>query len=209
MERQQDYVLRTVEERGVRFVQLWFTDVLGTPKRFNITPAELENALEEGMTFDGSAIDGFSRVQESDVLARPDPKTSSCCPGVGDDAPVARMFCDIANLDGTPFEGDPRHVLRRTLERAREQGFTLLRRPRDRVLLLRAPTRRAARDRSTPARYFDLTAGRPDQRPAPADGPHPRGDGHPGRVHPARGRARASTRSTCATPTPSRWPTPS
>ena len=85
MERQQDYVLRTVEERGVRFVQLWFTDVLGMPKSFNITPAELENALEEGMTFDGSAIDGFSRVQESDVLAMPDPKTFQLLPYQADD----------------------------------------------------------------------------------------------------------------------------
>ena len=80
MERQQDYVLRTVEERGIRFIQLWFTDVLGTAKSFNITPAELENALEEGMTFDGSAIDGFSRVQESDVLAKPDPRTFQILP---------------------------------------------------------------------------------------------------------------------------------
>src|SRR5258708_11996063 len=80
MERQQDYVLRTVEERRVRIVELWFTDVLGIPKSFSITPAELENALEEGMTFDGSAIDGFSRVQESDVLARPDAKTFQLLP---------------------------------------------------------------------------------------------------------------------------------
>ena len=80
MDSQKDYVLRTVEERGIRFVQLWFTDVLGIPKAFNITPAELENALEEGMTFDGSAIDGFSRVQESDVLAVPDPKTFQMLP---------------------------------------------------------------------------------------------------------------------------------
>src|SRR5579863_4053248 len=80
VERQQDYVLRTVEERGVRFVQLWFTDVLGTPKHFDITPAELEDALEEGMTFDGSAIDGFSRVQESDMLAKPDAKTFQLLP---------------------------------------------------------------------------------------------------------------------------------
>src|SRR5581483_12229889 len=70
-----EYVQRTVEERGIRYIQLWFTDVLGTPKSFSITPAELENALEEGMTFDGSAIDGFSRVQESAVLARPDANT--------------------------------------------------------------------------------------------------------------------------------------
>src|SRR5215510_10366983 len=98
MERQQDYVLRTVEERGIRFIQLWFTDVLGTAKSFNITPAELENALEEGMTFDGSAIDGFSRVQESDVLAKPDPKTFQILPARPDDELVARVFCDIVNL---------------------------------------------------------------------------------------------------------------
>ncbi len=124
MHSQQEYVLRTVEERGIRFVQLWFTDVLGTPKTFSITPAELENALEEGMTFDGSAIDGFSRVQESDVLARPDPKTFQILPWHAAEVPVARVFCDLFNLDGTPFEGCPRHVLRRTLDRARERGFT-------------------------------------------------------------------------------------
>ncbi len=129
MQSQRDYVLRTVEERGIRFVQLWFTDVLGTPKGFNITSAELENALDEGMTFDGSAIDGFSRVQEADVLARPDPKTFQLLPWHHDDAQVARVFCDIANLDGTPFEGDPRHALRRTLERARAAGYTFFASP--------------------------------------------------------------------------------
>jgi glutamine synthetase len=129
VERQTDYVLRTVEERGVRFIQLWFTDVLGVPKSFHITPAELENALEEGMTFDGSAIDGFSRVQESDVLAKPDPKTFQLLPYLADEAPVARVVCDIANLDGSPFEGDPRHVLRRALERARSHGFTFFTAP--------------------------------------------------------------------------------
>ena len=113
-----------MEERNIRFVQLWFTDVLGTAKTFSITPAELENALEEGMTFDGSAIDGFSRVQESDVLARPDPKTFQLLPWHPDDIPVARVFCDLFNLDGSPFEGCPRHTLRRTLDRARDQGFT-------------------------------------------------------------------------------------
>jgi len=113
MERQQDYVLRTVEERGVRFIQLWFSDVLGTPKHFDITPAELEDALEEGMTFDGSAIDGFSRVQESDVLARPDPRTFQLLTLYSGAEPVARVVCDIYNLDGTPFEGSPRQVLRR------------------------------------------------------------------------------------------------
>ena len=124
MERQQDYVLRTVEERGVRFIWLWFTDVLGQLKSFAITPAELENAFAEGMTFDGSSIDGFSRVQESDVLARPDPNSFELLPWVDPDAPAARMFCDIANLDGSPFEGDPRQVLKRNLDRARERGYS-------------------------------------------------------------------------------------
>ena len=123
MEPQLDYVLRTVEERGIRFIQLWFTDVLGTAKSFNITPAELENALEEGMTFDGSAIDGFSRVQESDVLAKPDPRTFQILP-LRENPPVARVFCDILNLDNTPFEGCPRQVLRRTLDKAHQSGFT-------------------------------------------------------------------------------------
>ena len=87
MERQQDYVLRTVEERGVRFVRLWFTDVLGQLKSVAISPAELENAFDEGMHFDGSAIDGFSRVQESDVLAKPDPNSFELLPWAkGDDA---------------------------------------------------------------------------------------------------------------------------
>ena len=88
MRSQEEYVLRTVEERGIRFVQLWFTDVLGTPKTFSITPAELENALDEGMTFDGSAIDGFSRVQESDVLARPDANTFQLLPWHGHGQPA-------------------------------------------------------------------------------------------------------------------------
>jgi len=131
---QEEYVLRTVEERGIRFVQLWFTDVLGTPKTFSITPAELENALDEGMTFDGSAIDGFSRVQESDVLARPDASTFQLLPWHGHgqagldggktQTQVARVFCDVVDLDGSPFQGDPRHVLRRSLDRAHDRGFT-------------------------------------------------------------------------------------
>jgi glutamine synthetase len=124
VERQQDYVLRTVEERGIRFIQLWFTDVLGVPKAFAITPAELENALEEGMTFDGSAIDGFSRVQESDVLAKPDPRTFQILPLQNGEDSVARVVCDVLSLDGSPFDGDPRNVLRRSLDRAREKGFS-------------------------------------------------------------------------------------
>jgi glutamine synthetase len=123
MQSQAQYVLRTVEERGVRFVQLWFTDVLGRHKAFHVTPAELEDALDQGMTFDGSAIDGFSRVQESDVLARPDLTTFQLLPWYHE-AGVARVFCDITNIDGSPFEGCPRQQLRRVLENAHDQGYT-------------------------------------------------------------------------------------
>ena len=124
MQSQAQYVLRTVEERGVRFVQLWFTDVLGRHKAFHVTPAELEDALDQGMTFDGSAIDGFSRIKESDVLARPDLTTFQLLPWYEEGAGVARVFCDIYNIDGSPFEGCPRQQLRRVLADARQQGYT-------------------------------------------------------------------------------------
>jgi glutamine synthetase len=126
MERQQDYALRTVEERGVRLIRLWFTDVLGQLKSVAISPAELEVAFEEGVHFDGSAIDGYSRVQESDVLARPDPSTFELLPWNREDDVSARMFCDIRNHDGSPFNGDPRHVLKRNLDRANDKGFQFM-----------------------------------------------------------------------------------
>lgn len=119
-----EYVLRTVEERDIRFIRLWFTDVLGFLKSFAITPAELETAFEEGMGFDGSAIEGFARFQESDMLARPDPSTFQVLPWRPEQAGVARMFCDVLTPEGVPFSGDPRHVLRRALQRAQEMGFT-------------------------------------------------------------------------------------
>jgi len=157
VERQIEYVLRTVEERGVRLVRLWFTDVLGQLKSFAISPAELENAFEEGMQFDGSAIDGFSRIQESDVLARPDPNTFELLPWSEKDATSARMFCDIATLDGTPFQGDPRQVLRRNLDSAREQGYSFFVAPEMEFFYF------ASGDPSRPLEpldsgsYFDLT----------------------------------------------------
>jgi glutamine synthetase len=126
MERQNEYVLRTVEERGVRLIRLWFTDVLGQLKSVAISPAELESAFEEGMHFDGSAIDGFSRVQESDVLAVPDPNTFELMPFATDDETSARMFCDVLNHDQSPFEGDPRQVLKRNLDRAHDKGFSFM-----------------------------------------------------------------------------------
>ncbi|HAX81785.1 MAG TPA: glutamine synthetase [Actinobacteria bacterium] len=124
MGKQEDYVLRTVEERGIRFIRLWFTDVLGYLKSFAITPAELETAFDEGMQFDGSAINGFSRVQEADMLAHPDATTFQILPWRDDHVGVARMFCDLTTPDGEPFEGDPRSVLKRNLRRAADLGFT-------------------------------------------------------------------------------------
>ena len=123
MNKQAEYVLRTVEERGIRFVRLWFTDVQGFLKSVSISPAELEVAFEEGMTFDGSAIDGYARVQEADMLAKPDPSTFAVLPWQSEQ-PVARMFCDIHSPDGEPFSGDPRTVLKQNLERASEMGYT-------------------------------------------------------------------------------------
>ncbi|MEW6059228.1 MAG: glutamine synthetase family protein [Actinomycetota bacterium] len=118
-----EYVLRTVEEHGIRFVRLWFTDVLGFLKSFTITSQELEGAFAEGMGFDGSSIDGFARIEESDMVALPDPLTFQLIPWKAE-AQVARMFCDVLNTDGTPFEGDPRHVLKRQLKRAADLGYT-------------------------------------------------------------------------------------
>src|SRR4029453_14377368 len=126
LDQHREYVLRTVEERGVRLVRLWFTDVLGSLKSFAISPAELENALEDGMTFDGSSIDGFSRIQEADVLAIPDANTFEVLAWGDAKAPEARVFCDIHRLDGTPFGGDPRQTLRRNLQSALDQGYSFL-----------------------------------------------------------------------------------
>ncbi len=123
-EQQRAYVLRQVEDRGVRLIRLWFTDVLGNLKSLAISPAELENALEDGMTFDGSSIDGFSRIQEADVLAKPDPDTFEILPWADPDEPEARVFCNIHALDRAPFDGDPRQVLRRHVKAAHEAGLT-------------------------------------------------------------------------------------
>jgi glutamine synthetase len=126
MDRQQEFVLRTLEERDIRFVRLWFTDVLGFLKSVAVAPAELEGAFTEGIGFDGSAIEGFARVYESDMVAKPDPATFQVLPWeTADGGPYsARMFCDIQMPDGSPSWADPRHVLRRQLSKAAEAGFT-------------------------------------------------------------------------------------
>jgi len=131
MDRQTEFVLRTIEERDIRFVRLWFTDVLGMLKSVSVAPAELESAFAEGIGFDGSAIEGFARVHESDMLARPDAATFTVLPArVGDSGQgVARMFCDILMPDGTASYADPRHVLKRALGKAAEMGFTFYTHP--------------------------------------------------------------------------------
>jgi len=122
--KQQEFVLRTIEERNIRFIRLWFSDVLGTLKSVAIAPAELENAFDEGIGFDGSAIEGFARITESDMLAKPDPATFSILPWRTEAPGAARMFCDITMPDGSPSHSDPRNVLRRTLDKAAKMGYT-------------------------------------------------------------------------------------
>ena len=120
-----DYVLKTVEERGVHFVRFWFTDVLGMLKSFAVTDTELEGAFEEGMGFDGSSIDGFTRLEESDMIAMPNPESFAVLPWRPTEQGVGRMFCDIVKPDGEPFEGDPRYALRRMTDKAADMGFTM------------------------------------------------------------------------------------
>ena len=116
-------VSRIVKDKEVSFIQIWFTDILGVLKSFSIRPSELEEAMIEGMGFDGSSIEGFARIQESDMIAKPDPCTFQILPWRPDEKPVARMFCDILQPDGSPYAGDPRYVLKRMLAKAAEKGY--------------------------------------------------------------------------------------
>jgi glutamine synthetase len=137
VEKQAEFVLRTIEERDIRFVRLWFTDVLGQLKSVSIAPAELEGAFDEGIGFDGSAIEGFARVHESDMLARPDASTFTILPWRSEGPGVARLFCDILMPDGSPSYADPRYVLKRTLTRAADQGFSFYTHPEVEFYLFR------------------------------------------------------------------------
>lgn len=127
MEKPKDkkHVMELVEENNVKFIRLWFTDILGQIKSFAITSEELDTAFDEGMGFDGSSIKGYARIDESDMIAKPDPTTFQIIPWRPKEQAVARMFCDILNPDGTPYEGDPRYALKRNLERLKEKGYTL------------------------------------------------------------------------------------
>lgn len=120
-----DYVLKTVKEKDVQFIRLWFTDVLGFLKSFAITVDELEGALYEGMGFDGSSVEGYARIEESDMIAKPDPSTFVILPfSSPGDVKIGRMFCDILEPGGNPYPGDPRWVLKQNLKVAEEMGYT-------------------------------------------------------------------------------------
>src|SRR5256886_7365247 len=118
-----DDVKAFVDEHSLRFIRFWFTDILGQLKSFSINAAELDDAFEGGMGFDGSSITGFNAIEESDMIAMPDASTFAVIPWRPDEQGVARMFCDIVTPERTPYEGDPRYVLRRALERASGMGF--------------------------------------------------------------------------------------
>lgn len=138
MDKQRDFVLRTIEERNVKFVRLWFTDVAGTLKSVAIAPAEVEGAFAEGIGFDGSAIEGLARTYEADMLAVPDPSTFQILPWRGEVEPTARMFCDIKTPDGAPASADPRNVLRRVLAKASDKGFSFYIHPEIEFYLLKS-----------------------------------------------------------------------
>ena len=138
MDKQQEFVLRTIEERGVKFIRLWFTDVAGTLKSVAVAPAEIEGAFAEGIGFDGSAIEGLARTSEADMLAIPDPSTFQILPWRGSVDPAARMFCDIATPDGQPAAADPRNVLRKALDKAASLGFSFYVHPEIEFYLLKS-----------------------------------------------------------------------
>jgi glutamine synthetase len=159
MGKQEDFVLRALEERDVRFVRLWFTDVLGFLKSVAVAPAELEGAFAEGIGFDGSAIEGFARVTEADMLALPDPNSFQLLPWRDQGPATARMFCDIVMPDGSPSYADPRYVLKRTLSKAAEKGFTFYTHPEIEFYLFKdTPSDGVAPLPVDSSGYFDHTA---------------------------------------------------
>ncbi|WP_018297142.1 glutamine synthetase family protein [Corynebacterium lubricantis] len=154
MNSQQEFVLSSVEERGIRFIRLWFTDISGALKSIMMSPSELEGAFEEGAGFDGSSIEGFSRISESDTLLLPDPSTFRILPFDSDDPNLqtARMFCDITTPDGSPAYADPRDVLRRQVTKAGDEGFTCMAAPEIEFYVLERDQHHSPTDNGA---YFD------------------------------------------------------
>ena len=139
MDRQQEFVLRTIEERDIRFIRLWFTDVLGVLKSIAVAPAELESAFDEGIGFDGSAVQGLARVSEADMLLKPDPASFQVLPWRADltgGGTTARMFCDVLQPNDEPAFADPRNVLKRVLDKAAGMGFSFYTHPEIEFYLL-------------------------------------------------------------------------
>jgi glutamine synthetase len=122
-ENRKEEILKLVKEKDVKFIRLWFTDILGQVKSFAITDAELEGALENGMGFDGSSITGYQDIEESDMVAMPDPNTFQILPWRPQEKAVGRMICDILTPDRKPYAGDPRYALKRALEQMKKMGF--------------------------------------------------------------------------------------
>jgi glutamine synthetase len=149
------YVISACRENDVKFIRLWFTDIVGSLKSFAITVEELEKALDEGMGFDGSSIEGFARIDESDMIAMPDPTTFQLVPWRPKERGVARMFCDIYRPDGSAFEGDPRFVLRQQLKRSADLGYTFYVSPELEYFYFKDSTGVIPLDRGG---YFDQTA---------------------------------------------------
>jgi glutamine synthetase len=148
------FVLQHARDNDIKFIRLWFTDILGQLKSFAITVEELEGALEEGMGFDGSSIEGFARIDESDMIAMPDPSTFTTIPWRPKEQGVAKMFCDILYPDGSPFEADPRYVLRRNLKKASDLGYTFYVSPELEYFYFTSPESPEPLDKGG---YFDQT----------------------------------------------------
>ena len=174
-------VLRIVEDKQIKFVRFWFTDVLGSLKSFAVTPAELEGAFDEGMGFDGSSIEGFARIEESDMVAYPDPSTFAVLPWRAGAGGTARMFCDIKHPDGEPFDGDPRNVLQEGRGQGRGPGLHHV---------LSAPSSSSSTSRTAAAPRCSTTAATSTSPPSTPVA------------------TCAATPSTRCTPSASRWSTP-
>ncbi|RNE49547.1 glutamine synthetase family protein [Corynebacterium alimapuense] len=160
MTRQQEFVLRTVEEHDIRFIRLWFTDILGYLKSVVMSPSELENAFDEGVGFDGSSIEGFSRVAESDIIALPDPSTFQVLPFDANNPEIksARMFCDITTPDEHPSLSDPRQVLRKQVRQAADEGFTCMISPEIEFYLIKQNADITCLEPTDTGGYFDQSS---------------------------------------------------
>ncbi|MDD4876525.1 MAG: glutamine synthetase beta-grasp domain-containing protein, partial [Dehalococcoidales bacterium] len=153
-EKAKERVFKTVKEKDIKLISLWFTDILGFLKSLDIAPRELETALTDGMGFDGSSVEGFARIDESDMMAIPDPTTFQILPWSKSEYPVARMFCDIQKTNGQPFEGDPRYVLKRNIKKASDLGYTFNIGPELEYFYFKNPSKPYPLDEGG---YFDLT----------------------------------------------------